>query len=267
MSYTWHGSRMIPQQGRKRKYCTSCQAMIIDIIFDTYSDALQYHPIITKGTTGFVLCGIGDSIAQTRCQIQTDEKARSGGEFGNSLFDGIDLKRLIRFATKGFFGALIWGTWYDISAELVSTEHIRILFADNDWTSNDILINIVRTFSSIIIEQFLACPIIFGLWEIPAATILNNAPLTRIPYEIDDKLGDMLIVNAKVWTAANLIIYNVPVQYRVGLSSIIDIFWQSIVSDFAADCGSDEIECSIDQRPLVQVQKLEDPLLSSKKIP
>lgn len=210
----------------------------IDVIFSTYSDALQQYPFVTKGSTGLVLCGIGDLVAQKRKRIQMEYQSNDGIEPMNR----IDYKRLARFATKGFFGALIWGAWYDLSAVIVSSENVALALASlgirDGWIDSNVFINVARTFSSIVIEQFVVCPIIFGLWEIPAASILNNAPVRRIPYEVEDKLGNMLIANAKVWTVANLIIYNIPVQYRVGFSNLIDIFWQSIVSEFAAECGT-----------------------------
>lgn len=176
------------------------------------------------------------------------------------IFNTIDYKRVIRFAIKGFFGAIVWSTWYDISDTLLPIESISSILSSTTTTINtiiyntnsnsfimieeggkyyNIILNIIKTTSLIIIEQFVACPIIFSTFEIPAATILNNAPLKRIPYEINDKLYDMLVANFKIWTWANIVIYNVPVQYRVGLSNVIDIFWQSIVADFAANCGND----------------------------
>ena len=46
--------------------------------------------------------------------------------------------------------------------------------------------------------------------------------------------------NAKVWTLANLVIYNSPVEWRPVVANFVDILWQSIVSDVAADCGKVE---------------------------
>jgi len=112
----------------------------------------------------------------------------------------------------------------------------------------------VRTLMLISIEQFVTCPIVFGCWEIPVSTILNGAPLSKIPREIKDKSGDLLIANAKVWTFANVLIYNVPVQYRTALSSMCDLVWQSIVSEFAARCGSDDEQLEAvmcDDMPLI----------------
>lgn len=218
------------------------QLDVFDVVVKSYSDALLQHPIITKGSTGFALCSVADTIAQIRGMTGTKGNIVANDSFTLSM-KSINWSRNARFAIKGFFGALVWSLWYDISDEIVSLDRIQStltsLGIQYDVDDNNIfLLNILRTLTSMSVEQFIACPIIFSFFEIPAATILNNAPLRRIPYEISDKLVDMLVANAKVWTLANLLIYNVPVQFRVGLSNIIDILWQSIVSDFAADCGT-----------------------------
>merc|ERR1712232_1240764 len=76
--------------------------------------------------------------------------------------------------------------------------------------------------------------------------MLNVGPFNlswkQVGYEIKTKLGDMLIENAKVWTLVNILIYNVPVQFRAPVGNIMDIVWQSIVSDFAADCGATDTD-------------------------
>jgi len=186
------------------------------------------------------------------------------------MMDKIDIKRLARFATKGFFGSSIWSVWYDLSESLFNSAnimsalaHIGILLdADSTITimnnKSIAIVNIVRTLGLMIVEQFVACPIIYGLWEIPVSTALNGAPVSRIPYEIKDKLGNLLIENAKVWTWVNILIYNSPVQYRSALASAGDIVWQSIVSDFAADCGNEEGE---DEKNPVEVGNKNDPIL------
>jgi len=87
------------------------------------------------------------------------------------------------------------------------------------------------------LEQFLGCPLIYGLFDLPIATLLNGASPKQIPYEVRDKLGDMLVENAKMWPLANIIVYNTPLQHRTGISSVFDIWWESVVSNYAADCG------------------------------
>merc|ERR1712232_532314 len=80
--------------------------------------------------------------------------------------------------------------------------------------------------------------------------MLNVGPFNlswkQVGYEIKTKLCDMLIENAKLWTLVNILIYNVPVQFRAPVGNIMDIVWQSIVSDFAADCGTTDTDTDTD---------------------
>lgn len=109
----------------------------------------------------------------------------------------------------------------------------------DQWTKS--YLGIVKTTLSILIEQFLWCPIVFGTFEIPVSTILNGGGLSSVKKEVDSKLGDLLISNAKIWTFANILIYGpVPVAWRPVVSNCVDIIWQSIVSSVSADCGKVE---------------------------
>jgi hypothetical protein len=42
------------------------------------------------------------------------------------------------------------------------------------------------------------------------------------------------VENAKVWTLVNILIYNIPVQYRLLVMSVANVFWQSVVSKIAS---------------------------------
>lgn len=99
---------------------------------------------------------------------------------------------------------------------------------------------LVTTALSIVIEQFVWCPVVFGTFEIPVSTLLNGGSFSTIRKEVDSKLNGLLVSNAKVWTLANVIIYNAPVEWRPPISNCVDLLWQSIVSDVAADCGKVE---------------------------
>lgn len=238
----------------RRKTCTSSSSLNMletlpfQAIGEAYSNALIEQPILAKGSTGFILCGVGDIIAQTKGNKGSKEIDN------NKRLYGIDLARLGRFATKGFFGTLIWSVWYDYSAMYLFKDEavIRILAKLGVQEAEDILLNTSRTILFLLTEQFITCPILYGLWEIPVATLLNGGSISSIPMEEKDKLGDMLIENAKIWTPFNIIIYNAPVQFRPVLGNVCDIIWQSVVADFAADCGGEKVdETFIDEELLV----------------
>lgn len=223
--------------GRTNKFNDRLMMLPSDfsVITSAYTSSLAEYPLLTKSATGFFLCGTGDILAQSR--------ANSNDEV--SSLSKIEWKRLLRFASKGAFGTIIWVQWYDLSDEFVN--HLSI-FENLTGSGHEIAAGILRTILLILMEQFIACPLVFGCWELPVATVLNGAPISDIKYEIKSKLGRMLKENAKIWTFANMIIYNAPVQYRAALGNLIDILWQSIVSDFAADCGrgSTMEECLMD---------------------
>jgi protein Mpv17 len=209
-------------------------------IANSYSSALQEQPFITKACTGFFLCGSGDVLAQLRANNNNN----------NQQFL-LDMGRLLRFASKGFFGTLLWAEWYDLSDVLIQEETFVSAFQSMSMTlvpNNDNLIIILsewsaplaRTVTLILAEQFITCPIIYGMWEIPVSTLLNGASPSKIPKEVKSKMIPMLIDNAKIWTWANLVIYNVPVSYRAICGNVMDVLWQSILSDYASDCGKDD---------------------------
>eukprot|EP00560_Eucampia_antarctica_P003502 CAMPEP_0197837240 /NCGR_PEP_ID=MMETSP1437-20131217/31559_1 /TAXON_ID=49252 ORGANISM="Eucampia antarctica, Strain CCMP1452" /NCGR_SAMPLE_ID=MMETSP1437 /ASSEMBLY_ACC=CAM_ASM_001096 /LENGTH=261 /DNA_ID=CAMNT_0043444121 /DNA_START=253 /DNA_END=1038 /DNA_ORIENTATION=+ len=206
-----------------------------------YNLALRTYPLLTNSLTSSLLCGCGDILAQVKGYRSRQDTGRISWR---KSFKSVDKMRLLRFAAKGLIGGLIWAMWYDASELILQHFERGYLFATfaNLSTAGR---TVLRTSILLLLEQFLCCPIIFGLWDLPIATVLNGAPLRRIPFEIRTKLGDMLVENAKLWTVANVIVYNVPVHFRTGLSSVFDIWWESIVSEFAADCGKDE-DCSIE---------------------
>lgn len=216
-----------------------------------YGKALLEHPLSTKSLTAGVLCGVGDVVAQNRDTTTND----------------YNLQRTLRFASKGCFGGILWAFWYDgidgflrledEDATAVGMESSSLSFytltgalfssqvnaAFLGFAKNHV--GLVTTMVSILMEQFIWCPLVYGTFEIPVSTLLNGGAPASIGGEIRTKLNGLLVSNAKVWTLANLIIYNAPLEWRLFLGNVIDIFWQSIVSDVSADCGGPQEECLI----------------------
>lgn len=188
---------------------------ILQTIASSYDTCLVAHPLITKSITAFSLCSMGDLIAQKRDKTRTD----------------IDWGRVCRFAFKGVGSSLIWNCWYE-SADDVALDVLRPFRGAGEVSAP------VRIGVAMLIDQFIWAPLAFGSYDIPVATLLNGASLRRVPSEVRSKLGGMLLSNAIVWTPANLIIYAVPPIYRVGTSNLVDILWQSLMADVAADCGA-----------------------------
>ena len=113
-----------------------------------------------------------------------------------------------------------------------------------------------QTVSAILLEQFVACPLIYSLWDIPFPMIMNGAPVESVPGQVKQKIGPLLTENAKVWCVLNIVIYNLPVQYRLPTMSVADIFWQSVIASVAAEATADasaEQDLDVDET-LVTVQ-------------
>ena len=102
---------------------------------------------------------------------------------------------------------------------------------------------------AMLFDQFVWAPLAFGFYDIPMATILNGGSIKTVPSEVRTKLGGVLISNALVWTPANIIIYALPSIYRIGASNLVDIGWQSMMAEVAADCGNIE-KVEIKSRPI-----------------
>jgi len=230
-------------------------ASLARTLVSSYGTALVDHPLPTKSITAGILCGVSDVIAQKR----------SGGDG-----DPYDLRRTIRFASKGCFGGILWMFWYNwIDGFLAYNANVNgddLALSDaSSKLSFYVLTGAVlppgigasfRSFASdhtgavttgvsMVLEQFLWCPLVYGTFEIPVSTLMNGGRFGNVKGEVDSKLNGLLVSNAKVWTLANLVIYNTPLEWRLFLGNCIDILWQSIVSDVSADCGGDDDELCV----------------------
>ena len=196
---------------------------------DLYSYALSNYQIPTQCATGGLLCGVGDVVAQ-RTEQAKEQMERVAH----------DIARTKHFAMKGLGGALIWSTWYKI-ADVLSAE-LCAEMADRGaaWAASPEFEGVVRTISCIGLEQFIACPIIFALWEIPVPKLLGGAEPKEIPVEVRNRLPSLLVSNAKLWTFFNVLIYNVPLELRVFASNLCDIVWQVVLSKSLASDTDDD---------------------------
>lgn len=215
-----------PQQEEEVKEIQKNSTPFLQNLLESYSNALENHPFVTKGTTCFILCGLSDVIAQS----MTEE----GG------YQNIDQLRTGKFAAKGFVGAGVWDPWYGFSERLLSRQNVIAILSSLKMmppSSSQKHVRQVQVLLSIALEQFVGSPLYYVGYEIPVATIMNGGSFSRILYNIQNNLMDMLIANALVWTGANYLIYNAPLEYRMVVCSLFTLLWQIIMSTFAAKCG------------------------------
>ena len=259
-----------------RSRSTRLQMWLLSDLAEGYNGMLEAHPFVTASITAGCLSGLGDVIAQVQQEQQLDEylsqshvessdSALLFPEYNRRKLLSIDMERLTRFILKGLGGGLIWLAWYHLADDLTQ----QLWCDDNNWfhltegstgdggntimtmgggtegvtvappTASIVTSTMVfRTLSSILLDQFLASPLVISFWEIPVPILLtpvddrnnNNSKFQSIRTEVRGKLGPLLVENAKIWTVANMIIYNLPFEYRVLASSCTDVVWQSILS-------------------------------------
>ncbi|CAB9526279.1 expressed unknown protein [Seminavis robusta] len=236
---------------------------------DGYNEMLAQYPLVTSSFTSGCLSGLGDAIAQHKegreqgpPQVEEEKRSKWLPQIVN-----FDTKRNRRFIIKGLGGGLIWLFWFRLADEItqsavmpftslggISTDELVLSSTSGSLPEQATAIIIGTTILSILLDQFLASPVVFALWDIPVPILLSKSMEeestetsppkqqqqqqqpqqedlhVHIPQQIQDKLGGLLVANAKIWTFANAIIYNLPLEYRVVASSVTDLVWQSIVS-------------------------------------
>jgi Mpv17 / PMP22 family len=197
-------------------------------LLQAYSYASSHYFLLTQSATMSVFSGVGDIIAQS-----LERRKTVSGHDGLQYHDWTRTKR---FLMKGLGCGLIWTAWYQI-AEIWShaiTNILQSVIVGTHTTWSPILLlriqTVLSTITSILLEQFIASPIIFAFWDIPLLSYLHGVPIARLPGEVRRKLIPLLIANAKLWTLVNILIYNVPLHYRVAALSLADLAWQTILS-------------------------------------
>ena len=172
---------------------------------DAYSALLQTSPLATKAATQSLIWGVGDVLAQQR-----EERG------------DLDWSRTSSFALTGLGSGAAWTLWYDVADALTAP------------LQDDA---VLRTLAACSLEQFCFCPVIFATYQIPCAVLQNGGRIDEIPAAVQARIGDLLVANAKLWTPANILIYNVPLQWRVLVSNCFDLIWGAYLSSVAAEVG------------------------------
>jgi hypothetical protein len=201
----------------------------------TRLDSAVSSHLVSEAFTFATICFLGDLLAQTK-EIKKQKQMESSASSSERKL--LDWQRTRRFAYKGLGCGVIWSFWYrfaeTLTDQLMGTKFLVDMVATSTSGS---MYRIMKTIASIFLEQMVACPIIYGLWDLPMLTLLGGKPASAIPREVKSKLPKLLIANAKLWTFVNLLIYNTPLQYRVYALSGAEIIWQSIVSLIASKDG------------------------------
>jgi hypothetical protein len=196
-----------------------------------YDQLLETAPILTKGLTSSALFGVSDLIAQT---VESTSQPASVGASTPGIASA---RRTARFMVTGFGSGLIWHHWYAFAQGLTDE-----LTAGIDGAS----LALARTSLNVALEQFLFIPVYFSLYLLPVMSLQTGKPLSQLPDEVAAQLPGLLWQNAKVWTPANVVIYNLPLQWRCVASNTVDVLWgvicSSMVNQDACDPAQDTCE-------------------------
>ena len=185
----------------------------------------NYH-LATESVTAGTMAGLGDVLAQKQEALEMPEKPLKH----NSV-------RTSHFVVKGLAEGIAWSYWYRL-AEPWSVSFTKAvgggLLTYGFNGVNPVIEQCIKTFISIVLDLFIACPVLYGLLDISLPALLSGASLREVVQQIRSKLGEMMIASLKVWTLVDVLIYNIPVKYRVVVNSMADVFWQSIVSSISS---------------------------------
>lgn len=215
-----NGVRSLPKHSTTRTKPTvrpspTQLSLVLGDIPSAYTYALSHYQLATESATSAFLAGVGDLVAQTVAS-QQDEK-----DFQFIDRKDIDWNRYQTFVIKGSLSGILWSNWYAFCDPFSLGIAQSLQSADS---SN------LQLLISILLEQFIWCPILYSLWDIPFPILLRGDDVTTIPTKVQSTIGGLLWENAKVWTFANLFVYNIPLQWRVVIVSLTDVVWQSILS-------------------------------------
>ena len=220
-----------------------------------YTYCLNAYQIPTQMATFGAFSATGDAIAQNVQLAQEDEnenndenksqQASSSSSSSSSTTSSTtttttleyDPARTFRFLLKGLGGGVVWNFWYNVVADPLSLQCLQQLGvqAGSEWEQP------ARVATSIVLEQFVACPVAYACWDIPVPALLSGQATSwkDIPNQVRAKLAPLLIANAKVWTPVNIVTYSLPAEWRLLFVSVCELLWQSVNSQITNHQGEE----------------------------
>jgi Mpv17 / PMP22 family len=182
---------------------------------------LEAHRLLSESLAAGTMASVGDFLAQRK----ENSRNRSGGG-GGGKYDPI---RTSHFCFKGLGEGIMWSFWYRMVEQWSKLIAKTLL---SSFPKLQMFESALKIAICIVMDLLLACPLIYGLWDIPVPALLRGE--RNIIQQIRTKLFEMVYASCKVWLPVNIVIYNMPVEYRVYLCSAADVFWQSIVSSISS---------------------------------
>jgi hypothetical protein len=184
---------------------------------------LEAHRLLSESLAAGTMASLGDYLAQRK---ENSRNNRSGGGLSSNKYDPI---RTAHFCFKGLGEGIMWSFWYRMVEQWSKLIAKTLL---SSFPKLQMFESALKISVCIIMDLLLACPLIYGLWDIPVPALLRGE--RNILQQVKSKLVEMVFASCKVWLPVNIVIYNMPVEYRVYLCSAADVFWQSIVSSISS---------------------------------
>lgn len=186
-----------------------------------YAYSLAHHYYPTQSVTFSAFSTAGDALAQHRRNVKSTTTTKQA----------FDWKRNRQFMLKGLGCGIIWAFWYQWA------DHTSQVMARYILTTYKLKLaeSILRTLSSMVLEQCIAAPLIYSLWDLPILCLLKGIHFRAIPGVVRKKLPSFLVAHFKLWTLVNMLIYSIPMEWRVFSQSVFDVLWESIASTIASD--------------------------------
>jgi ketosteroid isomerase-like protein len=177
-----------------------------------YASLLDAHPLATKSIQNTLVCLAGDAISQ----------------HGQAY----DAKRAARYGLKGLGGGFLWSFYFDFADA----------FAVHAFDGAA-----AQVATQIALEGLVWVPLYVAFYDLPFASVLNGVPLRRVPGVVRESLPPTVLASAKLWTPANLLVYNSPLEFRLLVSNVFDLAWNSVNSNISASCSEDG--CFVSEAP------------------
>ena len=244
---------------RRQPFAQPLQVSLLADISSAFTYSLTHYQLATESATAALLAGVGDGMAQLSVIQQENNSHNDGNVMQENAKHNLDWRRTRIFVLKGSVSGILWSKWYafcdpfsmDIAQQCYNNLvqlHQHLPFAVLNPISDDTtLLLSLQIGISILLEQFIWCPFIYSVWDIPFPMLLRGDPIEDMPARVKATLPPLLWENCKVWTPANIIIYQIPLQWRVVLVSLTDVLWQSILSSALASSTALSSVSSLDE--------------------
>uniref|UniRef100_A0A7S3L1K8 Uncharacterized protein n=1 Tax=Amphora coffeiformis TaxID=265554 RepID=A0A7S3L1K8_9STRA len=191
---------------------------------ETLDYCLAHYQLPTESALSACLAAMGDGAAQLRSANQNNLQDDSNNNVRVVAGPMIDWRRLNAFFIKGAVSGVLWSHWYAL------VDPVGVAVAEN-LAPSSASIEAARIVVSVFLDLFVFSPFLFCVWDLPFPMLARGDPLESIPRKVRAKIGPILADNTKVWMVPNLVIYSLPVQYRVVVTSCTDAVWQMMLSD------------------------------------